>query len=382
MKKTISLIMSVVMALSILSAGVSVNANAVYTYNDGDDFYKYEFINSSTVKIVDHTQHYSGASVLYIPETIEGYTVTVIDKKAFQKNFSEITEYVIPSTVTVIKEYAFYQGSSSNVTTLTIPSSVEEIEEGAFQTMKKLKTLNFSKGLKTIGAHAFAHCTALTKVVFPSTLTDIEAEAFSGCTSLSTITLNNNLKYIYNDAFLSHAAKSITIPKSVASIGASAFSSHSIQKATILSKNVNIQAYSSFYNGSFYDKGKKVKLYGFNGSTTQNYVNNGYNFYYYTFVSITHPTKTKITKLTAKKKAFYVKWAKSTNCDGYQIQYSLKKSMSSSKKKTVKGASSTSKTIKSLKKKKTYYVRVRAYHKYSGKTYYSSWSAKKKVKTK
>ena len=42
----------------------------------------------------------------------------------------------------------------------------------------------------------------------------------------------------------------------------------------------------------------------------------------------------------------------------------------------------TSYTIKKLKKKKTYYVRIRTYKKVSGKTYYSGWSSVKKVKIK
>ena len=48
---------------------------------------------------------------------------------------------------------------------------------------------------------------------------------------------------------------------------------------------------------------------------------------------------------------------------------------------TVKGAKTVKYALKSLKSKKTYYVRIRAYKKVSGKTYYSGWT-KGKVKTK
>ncbi|MFR3422732.1 MAG: hypothetical protein ACLTTO_03065 [Lachnospiraceae bacterium] len=47
-----------------------------------------------------------------------------------------------------------------------------------------------------------------------------------------------------------------------------------------------------------------------------------------------------------------------------------------------KKAAATSKTIKKLKKKSRYYVRIRAYKKANGKTAYSKWSAKKSVKCK
>ncbi|MBU5282553.1 hypothetical protein KQI13_13860 [Anaerostipes hadrus] len=43
----------------------------------------------------------------------------------------------------------------------------------------------------------------------------------------------------------------------------------------------------------------------------------------------------------------------------------------------IKNRSTVSKTIKKLKRKKTYYVRIRAYRKLKGRTYFSKWSSKK-----
>lgn len=56
--------------------------------------------------------------------------------------------------------------------------------------------------------------------------------------------------------------------------------------------------------------------------------------------------------------------------------------MRNPKSKTVKGYKHTSKKITKLSAKKKYYVQVRTYKKASGKTYYSSWSNVKSVKTK
>ena len=75
--------------------------------------------------------------------------------------------------------------------------------------------------------------------------------------------------------------------------------------------------------------------------------------------------------------------AKAKHITGYQIQYSLKKNFKGAKLKTVNGYKKTSLKIKSLKKKKMYYVRVRTYIKdSSGNKYYSKWSRTKKNKTK
>ena len=93
-------------------------------------------------------------------------------------------------------------------------------------------------------------------------------------------------------------------------------------------------------------------------------------------------SKPKITKAQAKKKAILLKWKKASQVTGYQIQYSTNKKFSRPVTLTISKASKTSYTIKKLTAKKKYYVRIRIYLKKGGAYYYSSWSAKKAVKTK
>lgn len=82
-----------------------------------------------------------------------------------------------------------------------------------------------------------------------------------------------------------------------------------------------------------------------------------------------------------KGKKILVKWKKNKAGDGYQIQYSTtKKFTKGNKTKTISKNKTTSYTIKKLKKKKTYYVRIRTYKKISGKKCYSGWSKVKTVK--
>lgn len=96
-----------------------------------------------------------------------------------------------------------------------------------------------------------------------------------------------------------------------------------------------------------------------------------------------NPKSTSITSLTAKSKGFKVKWKKqATQVSGYQIQYSTSKYFSNGTTKTITKNSITSETLKGLKAKKKYYVRIRTYKKVSGTKYYSSWSSAKTVKTK
>lgn len=70
---------------------------------------------------------------------------------------------------------------------------------------------------------------------------------------------------------------------------------------------------------------------------------------------------------------------KISGADGYQVAYAAKPSMKGQKSKLFRG---TSVTVKGLKKKKTYYFRVRAYRKINGKNEYGSWSGKKRIKVK
>lgn len=95
------------------------------------------------------------------------------------------------------------------------------------------------------------------------------------------------------------------------------------------------------------------------------------------------PKKTSIKKLSKGKKKFTVTWAKVSGVEGYQIQYSSDKKLKKNNKSvTVTKQKKTKATVKKLKSKKKYYVRVRTYKTVNGKKIYSSWSKVKSVKTK
>lgn len=95
-----------------------------------------------------------------------------------------------------------------------------------------------------------------------------------------------------------------------------------------------------------------------------------------------NPKPTTLSKVTAEKGKLVVKWNKmSTQCSGYTIQYATKSDFSNASSVKVSSASTTSKTISSLKSKTKYYVRIRTYKTVSGKDYVSSWSSYKSAST-
>lgn len=88
----------------------------------------------------------------------------------------------------------------------------------------------------------------------------------------------------------------------------------------------------------------------------------------------------------AANKKLKVTWKRLKGVDGYQIQYSTNKKFKSPKTVTIKKAKTATKTLKKLKKRKKYFVRVRAYAEgnLNGKVIvsYGKWSAVKKQTTK
>ena len=89
------------------------------------------------------------------------------------------------------------------------------------------------------------------------------------------------------------------------------------------------------------------------------------------------PAKVKLTSLTALKgHKIKAKWNKcSTSATGYQIYWVKdKKFKKVVAKTTTKGRSKVTYTGKNFTKGRKYYVRVRAYKKAGGKTYYGPWS--------
>ncbi len=102
-----------------------------------------------------------------------------------------------------------------------------------------------------------------------------------------------------------------------------------------------------------------------------------------TTTSTQTPATVKVSKTTAKKKGVVVTWKKVKNVTGYEIQLATDKKFKKNKKTVkVNKQNASKKTVKKLKSKKKYYVRVRSYKIVNGKKVYGSWSKIKTVKTK
>ncbi|MCR5360812.1 MAG: leucine-rich repeat domain-containing protein [Bacteroidales bacterium] len=135
----------------------------------------------------------------------------------------EITEIVIPSSVTGIGECAF--SGCTGLTSIEIPSSVTSIGDYAFSGCTGLTSIEIPSSVTSIGSAAFSGCTGLTSIEIPSSVTSIGSNAFQNCTGLTSIEIPSSVTSIGNGAFYGCTRlTSIEIPSSVTSIGSNAFS--------------------------------------------------------------------------------------------------------------------------------------------------------------
>ena len=142
-KKSISVLLTVVMLLTLLSVG-TVSAGA-----DDTPLFEYELVQDGTVWITAHGPILS--EDLIIPTTIDGYTVSGIGPGAFM---------------------------SCDFTFVYIPENIKYIDMMAFYDCEQLELLYLSEGLSYIGEYAFENCFALDSVIVPKSVRYLGEYAF------------------------------------------------------------------------------------------------------------------------------------------------------------------------------------------------------------
>ena len=199
----------------------------------------------------------------------------ILFEKVFHEN-KKIEKIILPSTLTTIGQYAFYDCTSlqtvtfekgsrlktieesafedcTALTSIEIPASVERIEDRAFKGCSKLATVTFEKGLqlKTIENSTFEDCTALTSIEIPASVEMIGQYAFNDCTSLHTVTFEkgSKLKTIGSDVFLNCTSLTmIEIPASVETIEDQAFEGCSLLATVTFEKGSQLKTVDGFSN--------------------------------------------------------------------------------------------------------------------------------------
>lgn len=241
-----------------------------------------------------------GFSISTIPESI-----TTIGNTAFS-TCSALRVIDIPDNITNIEGGAFYNCTSlekvnihsietwckyrfnsadcnplyyakhlfidnEEVTDILIPDTITKINNYQFINCSTLSSVKIEGSLTTIGAQAFANCTSLTAINIPSSVTRIAALAFKECTSLEKINITDlsawckisfenafNYGYWWSSNPLQYAnlflndvqLTELNIPNDVTLINEGAFANGSFTNITIPDSVTTIK------NGAFaYSKG-------------------------------------------------------------------------------------------------------------------------------
>ncbi len=192
----------------------------------------------------------SSAVAVQVPISAIGNSVTSISDSAFSS--TQLTEVVIPSSVTSIGKYAFrdtHIPSKSKLTSVVIPDSVTSIGAGAFRDTQLTEVVipssvtsigNYAFQVTSISNYAFYN-TQLTEVVIGNSVISIGAGAFQD-TKLTSVVIPSSVTSIGGWAFSNTNLTSVVIPSSVTSIGSWAFSNTQLTSVVIPSSVISIGA--------------------------------------------------------------------------------------------------------------------------------------------
>lgn len=172
--RIISLISSLlVLICAICLHFIIINNPYLYRYEKIDDGVKitkcvYKIANDYTIDSNDD---------LIIPSQLNGKDVKVIGANAFSKN-RKCYSVIIPDSVEIIEEYAF---SGADILNLKLSNNIKIIENSAFKGCS-LQELNLPNSLEEIGDYAFEFATwgNIKYVNVPKSVKTIGASAFRG----------------------------------------------------------------------------------------------------------------------------------------------------------------------------------------------------------
>ena len=192
-------------------------------------------------------------------------------KKLYVDN-QEVTDIIIPETISKINAYTFY--SASNIKSVVIPESVQSIGGAAFYGCSSLSSINIPESVQSIGGSAFSGCSSLSSINIPESVQSIDDGTFRGCSSLSSINIHETIQSIGYSAFSGCSSlSSINIPESVQSIGYNAFSGCS----GLTSVKVNWQNPITIYTNSFGETAYNTAILDIPENTLTTYMQSDWN---------------------------------------------------------------------------------------------------------
>lgn len=236
MKRIISFILSVLIALSIIAVTpVTVMAEDDVNSGKAGDLY-WSRDKSGHVLTISGKGKMPDYDSTLVPAILKKENKTVspwLDRQ------TALRTVILSEGVTSIGDYAFSQ--CSNLKSITIPDTVTSIGEGAFSLCENLPSITIPDSVTSIGYFAFENCHNLSSITIPASVTSIDDAAFSATFELE-LTVDPDSQYFYTDDSgaligkknskllyypMNNRQTHYAIPKGVTSIGDWAFAGNS-----------------------------------------------------------------------------------------------------------------------------------------------------------
>ncbi len=158
----------------------------------------------------------------FMPSTLENLIITTTNLEQFLQ--SDINLLLNAANANTVPRTLWANGAE--VTNVLIPNSITEIKERAFYRMANITSVNIPEGVTKLGSYAFAGCNKLEVVKLPNSLDTIPIRTFDQCSLLATVDLGDSIKRIDDYAFAScFRLVTLRMPEALKSIGSYVFSS-------------------------------------------------------------------------------------------------------------------------------------------------------------
>lgn len=221
----------------VISAKMETNTNITWTlYSDG----LLEFTGSG---VITNTGTMSAPYYQYkdfVTKIVVGEGITSVGKYGIP-NMSCVKSVTLPSTVTTIGTYAFYnyyeleEINLDNITSIdsyafsgcklldvALPANIKSIGGYAFERCA-LTTFNPPSTLTSIGGFAFYSCDFTGEVTIPATVTSGNPQMFAYCSGITKLNIHNSPTSFGFNCFGDMGKLETNIPSTVTSMGKNCF---------------------------------------------------------------------------------------------------------------------------------------------------------------
>lgn len=169
---------------------------------------------------------------------------TIIENNNIEVSNVTIGQYVnidnVDYQIVAIVDEAFKGAENLVHIDLSAATSLNTIGKSVFADCTNLEEVKLPSHTTKIVDKMFYNCRSLSEIDIPNSITQIGTNAFAECINLNSVSLPSNIAELGEKAFYNSGIISITLPKSINTIGNSVFSKSTSLQTVIFEKEMNL----------------------------------------------------------------------------------------------------------------------------------------------